>query len=862
MKKRIVAIMLSLTMCLSMAAEASAASEAEFAAEADASDVAVIDDAEAESPSDNTADVDSEEAASDDVQIDMGADEDANADAVDITDETEPDFDAFSAEGEKTEISFEEQDVTACTEDTAVQTLNEVVKDNEASLSYTRWKSENGKWKLEKPPVSVNPAVQTAETSEADAVTDENAVEDEAFLVDEDTQDIQNEETADASEEDITEDTIDVQDMPETAEQKETAEDVQDGETAEQTTSDYFTDKDGIVKVTALKNNGDEICTAYYAFDENGYMLTGRSKVLNDYYYFKAANEVKVTGDLDTDQKTPYNSELGQRIIKTWKWNTADKAFNYYGDAGKQTKIAANKIYTINKQSYFLLDGGKPYVGMRTVNKAVYYFRKASNANDIPGKMVRNAWASATDKKGTMWRYFGSDGRYQKKGTGAYKILSNSSNSYLLDANGYLIKGKMVKAANNYYYLSNKYGAVYKNRLVKYGNRRYYFVSDGRRGTWRNRWIKCPGAGNRYYYFGRTAGCIDEKHGIQKVTVNGKFMGWYYFSSNGNILFDRWVSDRYYKADGSMASGVTKIGNKYYFFQRSSETAYRGKVYKSQWIKFNNKYYCASSSGALYVNGWRRISCGGQKYYFYFKNCVALTNRRIKRGDTYGTLDERGRFIEAGWVVVNSSRNLVRYMDPKTGKYVFNTVKVINGIQYRFDKRGYRVNDRTGEIRRSKYYLSCDRVNGVMTVYANRDRTIPIKTIRVSVGNPGTPTPKGTYSIKRAGRWQPLMGPSWGQYGSWVVGGIYVHSVACSEMNDHNLPVGEYLKLGNPASHGCIRCCVADAKWVYDNCNGSEITIFDGVYQSNEARKGPLGRKALTPLRGSKNFDPTDPAYN
>ena len=29
---------------------------------------------------------------------------------------------------------------------------------------------------------------------------------------------------------------------------------------------------------------------------------------------------------------------------------------------------------------------------------------------------------------------------------------------------------------------------------------------------------------------------------------------------------------------------------------------------------------------------------------------------------------------------------------------------------------------------------------------------------------------------------------------------------------------------------------------------------------SNEALKGPLGRKALTPLRGSKNFDPTDPA--
>ena len=38
----------------------------------------------------------------------------------------------------------------------------------------------------------------------------------------------------------------------------------------------------------------------------------------------------KFHNDLDTDQITPYNSKLGQRIIKTWTWNTADKAFNYY----------------------------------------------------------------------------------------------------------------------------------------------------------------------------------------------------------------------------------------------------------------------------------------------------------------------------------------------------------------------------------------------------------------------------------------------------------------------------------------------------------------------------------------------------
>jgi len=68
------------------------------------------------------------------------------------------------------------------------------------------------------------------------------------------------------------------------------------------------------------------------------------------------------------------------------------------------------------------------------------------------------------------------------------------------------------------------------------------------------------------------------------------------------------------------------------------------------------------------------------------------------------------------------------------------------------------------------------------------------------------------------------------------------------------------MKLGNPASHGCIRCCVADAKWIWENCNGSRIKIIDGVYSDKNTTKGPLGRNPITPLRGSGNFDPTDPS--
>ena len=53
----------------------------------------------------------------------------------------------------------------------------------------------------------------------------------------------------------------------------------------------------------------------------------------------------------------------------------------------------------------------------------------------------------------------------------------------------------------------------------------------------------------------------------------------------------------------------------------------------------------------------------------------------------------------------------------------------------------------------------------------------------------------------------------------------------------------------------CGRCEVG-----YENCNGAPISIIDGKYKADDAMKGPLGKKALTPLRGAANFDPTDPA--
>jgi len=63
--------------------------------------------------------------------------------------------------------------------------------------------------------------------------------------------------------------------------------------------------------------------------------------------------------------------------------------------------------------------------------------------------------------------------------------------------------------------------------------------------------------------------------------------------------------------------------------------------------------------------------------------------------------------------------------------------------------------------------------------------------------------------------------------------------------------------LGQPASKGCVRLSVIDAKWIYDNCaNGTKVEVYDSP------DPGPLGKpltykiNANSPFRG---WDPTDP---
>ncbi len=157
------------------------------------------------------------------------------------------------------------------------------------------------------------------------------------------------------------------------------------------------------------------------------------------------------------------------------------------------------------------------------------------------------------------------------------------------------------------------------------------------------------------------------------------------------------------------------------------------------------------------------------------------------------------------------------------------------------------------------YLIKVNRCQNTITVY-EKDQTgeynVPVKAIVCSVGQKGTETVLGTFQTKGKYRWKALMGDVWGQYSTRIVGGILFHSVYYYENgNPASLSVKEYNRLGDPASHGCIRMSVGDAKWIYDNCPlGTTVIIYD-----DKKSPGPLGKPEAIKITSALRWDPTDP---
>lgn len=340
----------------------------------------------------------------------------------------------------------------------------------------------------------------------------------------------------------------------------------------------------------------------------------------------------------------------------------------------------------------------------------------------------------------------------------------------------------------------------------------YYFEKSGTKNpaksaygsAVKSSWVKVDTG--KYYYFGKDYTRDKTKIGFQKI--------------NGNIF--------YLKASGKVTVGAKTINKKKFYFKSNGVMVIGPK-------KLNGKIYLYSASGSLGTKGARITSSGWKKVsgkYYYLKKGVAQT----------------------GWIRLSGKRY---YLKKSTGARLTGW-NYVGKYKYYFNSKGQLIQDVSSKLgKQSSYYITVNRRTCVVTIYAkdgNKGYTIPVKAMACSVGKAGSATPKGTFHTMAKYRWKTLMGPTYGQYATRITGSILFHSVSGSRRSIYSVPAKEYNKLGSPASHGCVRLCVRDAKWIYDNCRlKTTVVISDNCAQ-------PFDKPATIKISSSTNYDPTDPA--
>ncbi|MBP3703012.1 MAG: Ig-like domain-containing protein [Lachnospiraceae bacterium] len=153
----------------------------------------------------------------------------------------------------------------------------------------------------------------------------------------------------------------------------------------------------------------------------------------------------------------------------------------------------------------------------------------------------------------------------------------------------------------------------------------------------------------------------------------------------------------------------------------------------------------------------------------------------------------------------------------------------------------------------SPYLIKVNKRQCVVTIYKQDKNGKYTKPHKAFLCSPGNATPTGTFSLKEKIRWHELDGPCYGQYCSRIVGGVLFHSVWYYKPDPSTLSMAQYNNLGSRVSHGCVRLCVRDVKWIYDNCpSGTTVIIY------NSKKPGPLGRPSAIKVSGYTGYDPTD----
>ncbi|MBR2289284.1 MAG: L,D-transpeptidase [Clostridia bacterium] len=225
-----------------------------------------------------------------------------------------------------------------------------------------------------------------------------------------------------------------------------------------------------------------------------------------------------------------------------------------------------------------------------------------------------------------------------------------------------------------------------------------------------------------------------------------------------------------------------------------------------------------------------------------------------------GDLQYSFKLAETGNYISTGTKNTYTFTELTTDESYIIYVKVTDS----FGNEAEAVTEATASVdqevvEKKVYHIKVNTAANTVTVYDKDANGKYTQAIKAFVCSTGKSTPKsGTYKISDRYRWRSLFGGVYGQYAVRIYGNILFHSVPYEQMYANTLEYEEYDKLGTSASMGCVRLCVRDAKWIYDNAKTGTTVEF---YQ-DASNPGPLGKptsQKISSNKANRNWDPTDP---
>ena len=268
---------------------------------------------------------------------------------------------------------------------------------------------------------------------------------------------------------------------------------------------------------------------------------------------------------------------------------------------------------------------------------------------------------------------------------------------------------------------------------------------------------------------------------------------------------------------------------------------------RTGWLEKNGVWYWLDpENNGQMATGWTRAD--GR--WHYLDGSGAMQTGWLQRGRTWYYLNASGAMAE-GW---KQLRGTWYYLTPESGAMATGWLD-LNGTWYWLDGSGAMatgtrtIDGRTSLFNKNGAWLGYDKVEELFTKWAQAESSstnwlVLVDTSRCKVGifhgskgnwalqrmmdcAPGkssTPTKKGRFTVGSKGYYFDS-GSARCFYFTQFSGNYLFHSVLYAQTSSPQRVTDA--TMGRPASHGCVRLQLSNAKWIYDNIpRGSKVYVW------------------------------------